>query len=338
MLKCSLSTVRIRLAPAACALAALLIVTLATAPAAPADAVSGARIELKTAVSVDRESVRLSDLASIHGAPGAPLAALGETAVAQAPLPGKVRFLDRDAIRLRLRQAGHDMEAIEFSGAVDVRVTRQAAMLPAARVRSDVEAAIRQRMPWPDDQVAIRDIRFDEDMQLPTGRLTYRFAFNRNEDFLGRTIVALNLFIDGEPFRRIWVNAVVSVMAEVVTVVRPLGKQQTIAPEDLALRRRELATLPSDVVRRMDAAIGNRTTRMIYPDTVLQTGMFVTPPLVRRGDIVKIIARSGPLTVTATGEVKEPGAKGELVRVINTDSNRSITARVTATGAVEVEF
>ena len=313
----------------------VMLIALLTAPAA---AMQRVRVDLKTAVIVDRETVQLSDLATISDTSNGSLATLGEIVVAQAPLPGKMRFLDRDDIRLRLRQAGHDTASIEFQGAESVRMTRRAGTLPADRIRRDVEAAIRRRMPWPDGQTIVRDIRFDETLQLPTGRLTYRIIPNRNEDYLGRTVLALHLFVDGEPFRRVWVNATISVMADVVTVVRPLGKQQPIAREDLAVQPRDLAQLPADVVRRVEEVIGNRTTRMIYPDTILESGMFVAPPLVQRGDIVKIVARSGPLTITATGQVKQPGCKGEMVRVMNTDSSRIITARVTGPGAVEVEF
>jgi flagella basal body P-ring formation protein FlgA len=44
------------------------------------------------------------------------------------------------------------------------------------------------------------------------------------------------------------------------------------------------------------------------------------------------------MTITATGKVKQQGCKGEMISVINTDSNRVITARVIGPGAVEVEF
>jgi flagella basal body P-ring formation protein FlgA len=66
--------------------------------------------------------------------------------------------------------------------------------------------------------------------------------------------------------------------------------------------------------------------------------MISSPPLVKRGDIVKIVANAGTMTITATGMVKQQGCKGEMVRVVNTDSNRIITARVTGPGAVEVDF
>ena len=144
--------------------------------------------------------------------------------------------------------------------------------------------------------------------------------------------------MDGQPLRKIWVNTTIRVMADVVTVVRPLGKHVPIERTDLSVERRDLSALSSDTVSRIEDAVGNRTTRMIYPHTVLQSAMFDAPPLVKRGDIVKIVANTGSLTITATGMVKQQGGKGEMVRVVNTDSNRIITARVTGPGAVEVNF
>jgi len=84
--------------------------------------------------------------------------------------------------------------------------------------------------------------------------------------------------------------------------------------------------------------LGNRTTRMIYPNTVLQSSMIALPPLVKRGDIVKIVANSGPMTISVTGMVKQQGRKGEMVRVVNTDSKRIVTARVIGPGSVVVDF
>ncbi len=313
----------------------LVVVCLLSPAAYSSDATC---ITLKAASLVEQEPVRLSDIATLTGPSENQLVALGATLVARAPQPGQTRFVGIDYIRIRLKQAGVDTSSMIFNGSPDVRITRQAAVLPAQRIRQAVEMAIRSRMPWKNEDVTISEIAWDETVQLPTGRLTYRVEPARNEDFLGRMIVALHLFVDGEPVRKLWVNATLSVMADVVTVIRPLGKHATIQLADLSVERSDLSDLSSDTVRRIEDALGNRTTRAIYPHTVLQSSMFDSPPLVRRGDIVKIVANAGPMTITATGIVKQQGCKGEMVRVVNTDSNRIITARVTGPGAVEVNF
>ncbi|MBR9985559.1 MAG: flagellar basal body P-ring formation protein FlgA [Desulfosarcina sp.] len=298
----------------------------------------GTCLTLKAAGLVEQDSVRLSDIATLTGTSKDRMKALGETVVARSPQPGQTRFVGIDYIRIRLKQAGVDISSVVFKGPEDVRITRQAATLPTQRIQRAVEMAIRSRMPWKNEDVTISDITLDETIQLPTGRLTYRIEPSRNEDYLGRTILPLQLFVDGDLVRKVWVNATISVMADVVTVVRPLGKHAYIELADVSVERRDLSDLSSDTVSRIEDALGNRTTRMIYPQTVLQSYMFASPPLVRKGDIVKIVASAGPMIITATGMVKQQGCKGEMVRVVNTDSNRIITARVTGPGAVAVNY
>ena len=316
-----------------------LIPTLALALLSTAAFSSGGIcVTLNATAQVDQDSVRLSDIAALGGASENQLKSLGATVVASSPPPGRTRYVGIDFIRIRLKQAGVDVQSIVFQGPQDVQVTRQAATLPIQSIKHAVEAAIRSRMPWKNEDVTISEITFDETIQLPTGKLTYRIVPSRNEDYLGRTMLPLHLFVDGEPLQKIWVNANISVLADVVTVVRALGKYQHIQHADLSVERRDLKDLSSDTVRRIEDALGNRTTQMIYPHTVLESRMFDSPPLVRRGDIVKIVANSGQMTITATGMVKQQGCKGEMVRVMNTDSNRVIVARVTGPGAVEVDF
>ena len=293
-------------------------------------------LTLQTTAAVNGENVRLGDVARLNNRNANQ--AILKTVVGRSPNPGQTRFVSADYIRIRLRQAGFDTDTITFEGPQDVKVSRPWASLPVERIRTAVDGAIRSRMPWNTEDVTVSDIQFDETVQLPVGNLTYRIVPKRHEDFLGSTILALHLFVNGEPIRKMWVNATISVMADVVTVVRPLGKHQHIELEDIRVERRDLAGLGSGTVRSVEEALGNRATRMIYPGTVLQTGMIDQPPVVKRGDVVKIIAETGMMTITATGIVKQQGRKGEMVRVMNTGSNRVILARVTGPDAVAVDF
>jgi flagella basal body P-ring formation protein FlgA len=301
-------------------------------------AAQSVRIKLHPETILEKETVQLADIAVVSGGKTEDRQAMAATVVARAPQPGQTRFVGRDYIRIRLKQAGFKTADIRFEGVQDVRIARQSASLPAEPIRRAVESAIRSRMPWQNEDVRISAIEFDESVRLPTGKLTYRVIPKRHEDYLGQTVLGLHLFVDGQPVRKLWVNARIAVMADVVTVAKPLGKHQHIQLADLTLQRHDLADLGADAIRRMEDAVGRRTTRMIYPDTVLQTGMIAMPPLVKRGDVVKIVAAAGSMTITATGRVKEQGRIGEMIRVMNTGSKRIILARVTGPGSVQVDF
>jgi flagella basal body P-ring formation protein FlgA len=71
---------------------------------------------------------------------------------------------------------------------------------------------------------------------------------------------------------------------------------------------------------------------------VLRTDLIELPPLVRRGNVVVIIAESDVLKVTALGEVKEKGRRGETIRVVNLSSKKEIYARVVDSNTVKVDF
>jgi len=74
------------------------------------------------------------------------------------------------------------------------------------------------------------------------------------------------------------------------------------------------------------------------PKEVFRTDIVELPPMVKRNDRVSIVAESESLRITAVGEVKESGSRGERVKVVNLNSNKEIFARVLDSKTVRVEF
>jgi flagella basal body P-ring formation protein FlgA len=62
------------------------------------------------------------------------------------------------------------------------------------------------------------------------------------------------------------------------------------------------------------------------------------PPVVKRGDLVTIVAETDAIKITTQGVVIENGGKGDMVRVVNTSSKRELFARVKDSKTVEVDF
>ncbi|MCD6272106.1 MAG: flagellar basal body P-ring formation protein FlgA, partial [Deltaproteobacteria bacterium] len=83
---------------------------------------------------------------------------------------------------------------------------------------------------------------------------------------------------------------------------------------------------------------GRRTRRSIDPATVLRTDLVELPPIVKRGDIVTIVAEAGGMRITALGKIKKKGHKGERLKVINLNSKKEIYARVVDSSTVRVTF
>jgi flagella basal body P-ring formation protein FlgA len=111
----------------------------------------------------------------------------------------------------------------------------------------------------------------------------------------------------------------------------PAGK--VLAASDLLLERQDISGMPdtfSDLglVQEMSAR------RTLRAGDVLRQNMLVAPPLVKRGEPVRIVARRDQIEVSMAGEALDTGARGAMVRVKNA-SGVTIRARVTEQGTVE---
>ena len=87
-----------------------------------------------------------------------------------------------------------------------------------------------------------------------------------------------------------------------------------------------------------EEVLGKRTKRAIKANEVLRTNHIELPPMVRRGDVVSIIAESDGLMITTLGEVRKKGCRGERIRVVNLDSKKGIYGRVLDSNTVKVDF
>jgi flagella basal body P-ring formation protein FlgA len=148
----------------------------------------------------------------------------------------------------------------------------------------------------------------------------------------------VNFDVDGKFYKRVWASATIEIFTNVVVTKKPLGRHKPISEDDIELQRMDLAQLPSDVITDPEVILGQRTRRAIGSQTVLRSNLVEFPPLVKRGDVVVILAETGGLRITTIGQVKRKGRLGERIPVMNFDSKKILYAQVLDSNTVKVEF
>jgi flagella basal body P-ring formation protein FlgA len=83
-------------------------------------------------------------------------------------------------------------------------------------------------------------------------------------------------------------------------------------------------------------AVGKRLLRNLSAGSPLAAADVEAVPMVERGDLVKLVARVGAVTATATGRALEAAAPQEVLRVENLTSRRVVQGIVREAGVVEV--
>jgi flagella basal body P-ring formation protein FlgA len=140
---------------------------------------------------------------------------------------------------------------------------------------------------------------------------------------------------DGRATRFGEAQCVIDLALPGVRTRRAVSRGETLGAADI-----EPATIDADgwPLRPVPVdVVGARAVVDLPAGQVLQKPMIVPAPLVRSGEPVTITVRAGGLQVQTQGVAAQAGRLGDVIRVINSDSGRRLSARVVGPAAVEVQ-
>lgn len=206
------------------------------------------------------------------------------------------------------------------------------------KIRSAVKKHILRRAPWDPDQMTIDRIRFNQAISVPAGKVALRVTAPRHTDWIGAIAFTVNLMVNGKKVGRLTVPAHLDVWSDVIVTTRPLGKYEPVGQDDIRIEKMNLARVSSNVIDSTDDVLGRRTKRNIAANCILRKDLVEIQPIVKRGDMVRVLAESPILKISVKGIAKQNGAKGDHIKVINIRSKKAVYARVVDGQTVQVDF
>ena len=287
---------------------------------------------------IEDDKMLLGKIAVIKGEDSELVQKLRAIVVGSVPLPGKSRRIDEHYIKIRLKQNGVDLSRIILEVPEKNEISRGVIEISRERIEKIALDFIYKKIPYERNRVKVKKIRVNRGVVLPKGRVTCKVVFPPNMDFFGLIPLSISFNVNGRFQKKVSVTVDIEVLTEVVVTKRPIGRYKMITEDDICLQKRDMSNLSSNIITNSEDVLGKRAKRAINAKTVLRADLVEFPFLVRRGDIVSIIAESDSLRITALGEVKEKGRKGQRVRVVNLDSKKGIYARVLDSNTVVVDF
>lgn len=115
-------------------------------------------------------------------------------------------------------------------------------------------------------------------------------------------------------------------------------KGDLISAKDIIVRETYMNGKMAGYPGSMDEVVGKALKRDVPANTVITDQVLENQVVMKRGDIVTIIAESNKLVVRAKGRTIDKGRIGENIRVKNIASGKELTAKVISGTAVKVEF
>jgi flagella basal body P-ring formation protein FlgA len=322
------------------ALAAVALLGWGLGLTAPAGASSGGvmEIRMRTSADVGGSVVRLKDVSKCSNAEAETLEKLGRIKVSEAPLPGRSRWITAKQVQMGLTRSGVDGSRYRIMGDGPVKVQRRALRVKAQRIRDTVKRYIQANAPWRADQMKIKRITYAHDVTVMDGKLLLQVKSPKHCDWLGSIPFTVLIKVDGAIAKKVTVPATIEVWSDVVLSAIPLGKYQILQSRHVRIEPMNLARVPKNAVLHMDQAVGSRTNRNIAVNTILRSDQIELPPVIKRGDVVQVVAESRHMKISVKARAKESGAIGKNIRVQNLRSKKTIYAQVLDSRTVRVEF
>lgn len=296
------------------------------------------RVHIPGKVQIDDEKILLGHIARIEGGDPQLIRTLSGIVVGRAPLPGNSRKLESARIKTRLKQNRIDLAQLVLDIPPSITVTRSFIEVSQEKMKGLVSDYISANFLAGNSNASIKKIQVSESLRLPSGRITYEVTAPRDRAMVGQVPFSVNFEVNGKLYKRVWTTVTIEVLAEVVITKKPLGRHKPITEDDIMVLEMDLAKVPADVITDPEAVLGKRTRRAIGSKTVLRANLVEFPPLVKRGDVVVIVAETNGLKITALGQVKKKGARGDRIPVVNFESKKVLYARVVDANTVKIDF
>jgi flagella basal body P-ring formation protein FlgA len=282
---------------------------------------------LKELVSVSSEIVRIGDLVDNAGA-------AASTPVFRAPDLGQTGAVPVARIAEALRP--HDLEGLDTGGLSEVIVTRLSRAITSKDIAQRIARAVAGQFGLGDAQnlsvILDRDIRVMHVESTATAELAV--SRMRVEPRTGRFDIAFEL--PGSAVARyasLRFSGTVTETVEAATLTRALRLGEIVKASDVAVERRPKAEVAGDGIEA-EQAIGQATRRALRSGQALRAADLMKPQVVQRNEAVTIQYQVPGIMLTVRGKAMEAGAVGDVVGVLNIQSNRTVQATVAGPGRV----
>jgi flagella basal body P-ring formation protein FlgA len=176
-----------------------------------------------------------------------------------------------------------------------------------------------------------------------------RQAMLRSDDDRAPRIDELGFNSDGGQFRayihsdlssgvsqRQLLRGRVDFVARIPVPSHSIRKGREITAADIKWAEINMRLLGSETIEHPDQVIGQAANRNLRRNQPLRSSDLRAPIMVAKGTMVTLSLRTGSLQLLGTGRALEDGSMGEIIRIMNMQSKRTVEASVVGINQVKV--
>jgi flagella basal body P-ring formation protein FlgA len=318
--------------------AALLLLAPTPSFAAADDAVSGPIADgptlalpvLRPTVTVTGEVVRIGDVIDNAGT-------AAQIAIYRAPDLGTTGTLPTATVLAALR--AHQVIGVDTKEIKEVTVTRLARNIDAREIKDDIAHALEHRGGLGDAaNLTLMPDRDLQDLHLEsynTGAVQPIAV--RYDPRGGRFDVTFEVGNDtGQPVTRLRFTGTAIETVEAAVLTRDVERTDVLKASDVMMVRKPKAEIGGDPAVR-DSVVGMQMRHSMRAGQALRVADLTKPDLVQRDQSVTVVFQTAGLYLTTRGKALENGTEGDVVSVLNLQSQRTVSGVVSGRGQVTIQ-
>lgn len=298
---------------------------LATALLAAAALPAWAMPSLRSEVTVNAAIVTVGDMFEDAGR-------LAELALFRAPQPGTTGVVDLRAIRAAANRIG--LAEFENIGIISVPVTRASVTIDTPALGRMIEETLGARGLVPAGAAVELsfdrpDLAFQAEIGDTPARLLSLRYLPGSTSFLARfQIAGTDMPVD--------VTGNLDLMIEAPHLAGPRAAGTVLTADDIVMKKVPLRYADNTGIVSLDQLLGQQLERPGRANLMLRVGDVVAPQVVARNQMVTVVLRSGPMTLTVKGQALNAASQGQPVQVLNTATRKILSGVALSDGAVEI--
>ncbi len=267
-----------------------------------------------------------------------PLAiALATKHITVSPKAGKSASLNTAEIITNINKKSALDSSIQWKGPPVINVTRKGITIGPA----DIESSIAEYLEEKSNDLPIADYlfvprEFPLPFMVPTGELSVD-VIPATPKVLGSRRFSLVYKIDNKTVKNISIRGTLEALASVAVLTQNVKRGAILNPAMVELQTKDLSKLRAPCTNLREV-LGKRLTRSLRSGSILDLSSIDFPPLIHKGQFVKMVVNHNGMYLTASGIASMNGKLNQTIRVLNTGSRKEIFCRVAAPGIVEVQI
>ena len=167
----------------------------------------------------------------------------------------------------------------------------------------------------------------------PASMVITRFSTDANNKTFEATIAAPSA---ENPIQNFQIKGHMNAIITVPVLVSNLQSGHIITMQDIKHIQIKEREFTKDTIADPTILVGMTARRVILAGRPIKASEMIAPKLIERGEIVTLSLNVGTMALTTQAKALQDGAKGEIIRVVNTASNKTLQAIITGTNQVSI--